>query len=98
MSGFDHASFFGDRWAGVYEGTMPDAAPGRGVPRWLTGGGRVLELAIGTGRVGLPLAAPVAQRVARYADWDRRPSAADRPSHVSVYRKRAAPSAAGDLP
>jgi SAM-dependent methyltransferase len=58
MSGFDHASFFGDRWADVYdEGTMPDPAPAVEFLAGLAGGGRVLELAIGTGRVGLPLAA-----------------------------------------
>jgi SAM-dependent methyltransferase len=56
MSGFDDPAFFGDRWADDY-GAGPD--PGSAVEflAGLAGAGRVLELASGTGRVALPLAA-----------------------------------------
>lgn len=58
MSSFDDPAFFGDRWADVYDGrTTLDPAPAVEFLAALAGGGRVLELAIGTGRVGLPLAA-----------------------------------------
>jgi SAM-dependent methyltransferase len=58
MAGFDDPAFFGDRWADVYdERTTLDPAPAVAFLAGLAGGGRVLELAIGTGRVGLPLAA-----------------------------------------
>jgi len=57
MAGFDDPAFFGDRWADVYdEGPAPDPAPAVEFLAGLAGGGRVLELAIGTGRVALPLA------------------------------------------
>jgi SAM-dependent methyltransferase len=57
MAGFDDPAFFGDRWADVYdERTSLDPAPAVEFLAELAGGGRVLELAIGTGRVGLPLA------------------------------------------
>jgi SAM-dependent methyltransferase len=59
MSGFDDPSFYGDRWAGVYDeqhGGL-DPAPAVEFLAGLGGSGRVLELAIGTGRVALPLAA-----------------------------------------
>ncbi|MCT2585961.1 class I SAM-dependent methyltransferase [Actinophytocola gossypii] len=60
MSGFDDPAFFGDRWARRFEdltsGPDPTAAVEFLAP--LAGdGGRVLELAIGGGRVALPLAA-----------------------------------------
>lgn len=59
MAGFDEPEFYGDRWADVYDehhGRM-DPAPAVEFLAGLAGGGRVLELAIGTGRVALPLAA-----------------------------------------
>lgn len=57
MAGFDDPEFFGERWADVYdEGRELDPAPAVEFLAGLAGGGRVLELAIGTGRVGLPLA------------------------------------------
>src|SRR5258707_11585635 len=59
MTGFDDPAFFGDRWASVYgegdEGSEP-VAEAEFLAR-LGRDGRVLELAIGTGRVALPLAA-----------------------------------------
>jgi len=58
MAGFDDPAFFGDRWADVYdERTTLDPAPAVEFLAGLAGDGRVLELAIGTGRVALPLAA-----------------------------------------
>lgn len=58
MAGFDDPAFFGDRWADVYdERTTLDPAPAVAFLAELAGDGRVLELAIGTGRVALPLAA-----------------------------------------
>ena len=58
MSGFDDPAFFGERWADVYDGGRElDPVPGVEFLAAMAGGGRVLELAIGTGRVGLPLAA-----------------------------------------
>src|SRR5215471_7195216 len=57
MPGFDDPAFYGDRWAEVYDerhaGLDPAAVE---FLAGLSGGGRVLELAIGTGRVALPLA------------------------------------------
>ena len=58
MSGFDDPAFYGDRWADVYDEhhAEMDPAPAVEFLAGLAGGGRVLELAIGTGRVALPLA------------------------------------------
>ena len=59
MAGFDDPAFYGDRWAPVYDDHHAADGPGAccGFPRRLAGDARVLELAIGTGRVALPLAA-----------------------------------------
>jgi SAM-dependent methyltransferase len=58
MAGFDDPAFFGDRWADVYdERTTLDPGPAVAFLAEMAGDGRVLELAIGTGRVALPLAA-----------------------------------------
>src|SRR5215472_1702946 len=58
MAGFDDPAFYGDRWAAVYDEHHRQMNPGPAVefPAGLAGDGRVLELAIGTGRVALPLA------------------------------------------
>ncbi len=58
MTGFDDPAFYGDRWASVYDDRHGGLDPGPAVDflAGLAGGGRVLELAIGTGRVALPLA------------------------------------------
>jgi SAM-dependent methyltransferase len=58
VAGFDDPAFYGDRWAGVYDEHHARLDPAAAVEflAGLAGGGRVLELAIGTGRVALPLA------------------------------------------
>jgi SAM-dependent methyltransferase len=59
VTGFDDPAFYGDSWAGVYDkhyGEM-DPAPAVEFLAGLAGDRRTLELAIGTGRVALPLAA-----------------------------------------
>jgi len=58
MAGFGDPAFYGDRWADVYNeqhGWMDPAAAVEFLAG-LAGDGRALELAIGTGRVALPLA------------------------------------------
>jgi SAM-dependent methyltransferase len=62
VTGYGDPAFFGDRWAylydeGLYEGPPMDGGPTVDFLAGMAGGGRVLELAIGTGRIGLPLAA-----------------------------------------
>jgi SAM-dependent methyltransferase len=58
MAGFDAPAFYGDRWAGVYDEHHAERDPAAAVDflAGLARGGRVLELAIGTGRIALPLA------------------------------------------
>jgi SAM-dependent methyltransferase len=58
MAGFDDPAFYGDRWAGGYDEHHAGMDPSAAVEflAGLAGDGRVLELAIGTGRVALPLA------------------------------------------
>jgi len=58
MSGFGDPAFFGDRYAHEYdERTILDPAPAvEFLARLVPDGGRVLELAVGTGRVAIPLA------------------------------------------
>jgi SAM-dependent methyltransferase len=58
MTGFDDPAFYGARWASVYDDRYGgvDPAPAVDFLAGLADGGRVLELAIGTGRIALPLA------------------------------------------
>jgi SAM-dependent methyltransferase len=58
MTGFDDPAFYGDRWAGGYDERHARMDPSAAVEflAGLAGDGRVLELAIGTGRVAVPLA------------------------------------------
>jgi SAM-dependent methyltransferase len=54
---FDDPGLFGRQWAATYDtGDNPDAGPAVDFLAGLADGGPVLELAIGTGRVALPLA------------------------------------------
>ncbi|MBO4143614.1 class I SAM-dependent methyltransferase [Micromonospora tulbaghiae] len=58
MSVFDDLGLFGRLWAATYDGPgNPDPAPAVDFLAPLAEGGPVLELAVGTGRVALPLAA-----------------------------------------
>ena len=59
MAGFDDPAFYGDRWAEVYDEHY-GSRDGDAVVEFLAGlagGGPALELAIGTGRIALPLTA-----------------------------------------
>jgi hypothetical protein len=58
VAGFDDPAFYGDRWAGVYDEHHAEFGPAPAVEflARLAGDRRVLELAIGTGRVAIPLA------------------------------------------
>ena len=59
MAGFDDPAFYGDRWAEIYDERHAGLDPAAAAVEFLaglSGGGPVLELAIGTGRVALPLA------------------------------------------
>ncbi len=57
-SRFEDPGFFGELWADDYDdGAMEDPGPAADFLAVLAGDGRALELAIGTGRVALPLAA-----------------------------------------
>ncbi|WBB54986.1 class I SAM-dependent methyltransferase [Verrucosispora sp. WMMD573] len=58
MSVFDDPGHFGRLWADTYDlpGGVPDPAPAVEFLAQLAGNGPALELAIGTGRVALPLA------------------------------------------
>jgi SAM-dependent methyltransferase len=58
MAVFDDPAFYGDRWASIYDDQHGGLDPGPAVEflAGLADGRRVLELAIGTGRVALPLA------------------------------------------
>src|SRR5262245_18205480 len=58
MAGFDDPAFYGDCWASVCDDQYGDLDPGPAAD-FLAGlavSGRALELAIGSGRVALPLA------------------------------------------
>ncbi|MBG0567604.1 class I SAM-dependent DNA methyltransferase [Actinoplanes aureus] len=56
MSLLDDPGLFGRQWAARYDHGLPDPAPAVEFLAGLADGGPVLELAIGSGRVALPLA------------------------------------------
>src|ERR1700722_539426 len=58
MAGFDDPAFYGDRQAAVYDEhhQQVDPGPAAEVLAGPAGDGRVREVAIGTGRLALPLA------------------------------------------
>jgi SAM-dependent methyltransferase len=58
MGGFDEPQFYGDTWASVYDERVGSQDPAQAVEFLAerAGDGPVLELAIGTGRIALPLA------------------------------------------
>jgi SAM-dependent methyltransferase len=55
---FDDPAFYGDKWADTFDEQEGEVDPTAAVDflAGIAGGGRVLELGIGTGRVALPLA------------------------------------------
>jgi SAM-dependent methyltransferase len=59
MASFDDPAHYGDRWAAVYDERFAGRDPAAAVAflAGLADGGLVLELAIGTGRVAVPLSA-----------------------------------------
>ena len=58
MALLDDPGLFGRQWAAVYDSPgNPDPGPAAAFLAGLAGGGPALELAIGSGRVALPLAA-----------------------------------------
>jgi SAM-dependent methyltransferase len=59
MASFDEPAFYGDRWAAVYDEMVKVDDPSAAAEflAGLADGGLALELAIGTGRVALPLSA-----------------------------------------
>jgi hypothetical protein len=92
--------YFGERVAASYDldGRMfqPEAGdPAVSLLAELAGSGRALELAIGTGRIGLPLSrhgVPVhgiagVRLRDRWFGWNREPFTTDSHSHVSAWRK-----------
>jgi len=83
MTSWDEPAFWGERWADIYDGDDElDATSAVDSLAPLAGGGRALELAIGTGRVALPLAARgVRVRVSRAR---RRSSSACAPNPVAT--------------
>ncbi|MEP7022274.1 MAG: class I SAM-dependent methyltransferase [Actinomycetota bacterium] len=58
MAGFEDPAFYGDVWSDSYdeEQIAPDPAAAVDYLAELAGGGAVLELGVGTGRVAIPLA------------------------------------------
>ena len=97
----DPKGYFGDRVAASYDdlyGRMfqPEAVnPAVSLLAELAGTGRVLELAIGTGRVGLPLSrrgVPVHGIAGlrlrdRWFGWNPEPFTTGSDSHVSIWQK-----------
>jgi SAM-dependent methyltransferase len=57
MALLDDPGLFGRQWAAGYDHDLPDPAPAADFLAGLADGGPALELAIGSGRVALPLAA-----------------------------------------
>ena len=93
--------YFGERVAASYDdlyGRMfqPEVVdPAVSLLGELPGSGRALELAIGTGRIGLPLprrGVPVhgiagVRLRDRWSGWNREPFTTDSHSHVSIWQK-----------
>jgi hypothetical protein len=97
----DPKVYFGERVAAGYDDLygrafQPEAVdPAVSLLAELAGSGRALELAIGTGRIGLPLSrrgVPVhgiagLRRRDRWPAWNREPFTTDSHSHVSIWQK-----------